>query len=280
MALMGGGRAADVSRVSAQLRIGFGGPVAATSGVHPPIDGRISPRAYASAIVLRVTLAALAVAAVMALASPAQAYSPDPGAPPGASIDWLPNVEWVQQRWLPFSEPTLEQVLRADRQQIQDWVHARRTLWDLARRNGVDPRAAVRTLAAPWKSTGARHQREMRARTRQVLTHAHLAQHMLFHTFHVRAVNASWPQVFGVGVAQTYAEMRSLGLCYLQVGARHRGSAAVVQRDFASVLRGTERAGVRGGDVLPVEGRRNLQFQLAQMVPWLLWRPTLGAPAS
>jgi hypothetical protein len=277
---MRGGRAADVSRVSAPLTAPFGGPLAATSGVQPPVDGRTSPPAYASAIVRRVTLAALAVLAVMAVASPAQAYSPDPGAPPGASIDWLPNVDWVQQRWLPFSEPTLEQVLHADRQQIQDWVHARRTLWELARRNGVDPRAAIRTLAAPWKPTGARHQREMRARTRQVLTHAHLAQHMLFHTFHVRAVNASWPQVFGVGVAQTYAEMRSLGLCYLQVGARHRGSAAVVQRDFASVLRGTERAGVRGGDVLPVEGRRNLDFQLAQMVPWLLWRPTLGAPSS
>jgi len=250
----------------------------AASGADPATDGPAGGVAYASPMASRATVAALAVLAMLAWAPAAHAYSPDPGAPAGASIDWLPDVEWVQQQWLPFSEPTLERALRADRQQIQDWVHARRTLSDLARRNGVDPRAVLRALVAPWRRTGARHQREMRTRTRMVLTHAHLAQHMLFHSFHVRALNASWPRVFGVGVAQTYAEMRSGGLCYLQVGARHRGSSAVVQRDFASVLRRNERAGVRGRDVLPVEGRRSLQFQLAQMGPWLLWRPTLGAP--
>jgi hypothetical protein len=225
----------------------------------------------------RPALAALLVLIVIAaFPSAAGAYSPDPAAPPGASIDWLPNEDWVQQRWLPYDEATLERVLHANLYDLQRWVHVRRTLWSLAQRNGVRPEAALRELMAPWKHANPTRRRLMFSRAKRTFTQPHLAQHMLFHTYHVRSVSASWSRVFGVTVAQTVSEARAGGLCYLQVGARHRGSATTVQRDFAGVLQSVAREGVRRHELPRSEARRNLQFQLQQMLPFLNWRPTAG----
>jgi hypothetical protein len=224
----------------------------------------------------RALCAVLVALVVVAAPVRADAYSPDPAAPPGASIDWLPEEDWVQQRWLPYDEPTLERLLRADRFEVQRWVHARRTLWSLATRNGVRPQTVLHQLVAPWKRISPARHDVMLSRAKRTLTQPHLAQHMLFHTYHLRSVSANWSRVFGVSVAQTVAEARASRLCYLDVGARHRGSATTVQRDFAGVLRSVAREGVRRHEVPRAEARRNLQFQLEQMVPFLNWRPTLG----
>ena len=112
----------------------------------------------------------------------------------------------------------------------------------------------------------------MLARARRVFTQPHLSVHMFFHTFHIDSLNAAWPRIFGVDVTRTYQEMRRGGLCYLDVGVRHRGSATAVRRSLRAALAASERRGVRGGETLPAIAREVLAGRLSQADGWLTYR--------
>ena len=106
---------------------------------------------------------------------------------------------------------------------------------------------------------------------------------MFTHPFHIDTLDWQWPRIFGVSVAATYREMNAAHLSYLGVGARHRGSADLVRRDFRRLLRNVARDGVRRHEVLRGEARHALAANFLKMGSWLSYTPSAvsaGAPVT
>jgi len=178
------------------------------------------------------------------------------------------------KHWLPYDQATMLRLLRTDRSGLQDSLSDERTLWQLAKRRGLDPDRVLRRLVRPWRRLGAARRRVMLRRARRTFTQPHLAVHMFFHPFHIDTLNRQWPRIFGVSVAETYREMNSAHLSYLGVGVRHRGSAELVERDFRRLLRNIARQGLRRHEVLRSESRRALVANLGTMDGWLSYTPS------
>src|SRR4051795_12679354 len=68
-----------------------------------------------------VTLAATVLAAAP-IEAQAASGPPDPDAPAGASGQWLPDEEWVMQRWTPFDETRLYDLLGTTRPGVERWL--------------------------------------------------------------------------------------------------------------------------------------------------------------
>jgi hypothetical protein len=182
------------------------------------------------------------------------------------------------KHWLPYDQTTLLRLLRTDRNGLQSSLSDKRTLWQLTKRRGLDPDRVLRGLVRQWQPRGAARRHVMLRRARRTFTQPHLAVHMFFHPFHIDMLNQQWPRIFGVSVAETYREMNSAHLSYLGVGARHRGSAELVRRDFRRLLRSVARDGVRRHEVLRSESRRGLAADLRMLDGWLSYAPSgLGA---
>jgi len=220
-------------------------------------------------------------AAVAMLAMPVSTRAADPAAPPSAPAAWLPHEAWVMKHWLPYDETTMMRLLRTDRRGLQSELSDRRTLWQLAKRRGLDPDRVLQRLVRPWRHQGAARQRMMLHRARRTFTQPHLAVHMFFHPFHIDALDRQWPRIFGVSVAETYREMKSAHLSYLGVGVRHRGSSGLVRHDFRRLLRNVARDGLRLHEVLRGDSRRALAANLRMVDGWLSYAPSgLGAHSA
>ena len=123
----------------------------------------------------------------------------------------------------------------------------------------------------------------MLRRARRTFTQPHLAVHMFSHPFHIDTLDWQWPRIFGVSVAETYREMNAAHLSYLGVGARHRGSADLVLRDFRRLLRNVARDGVRRHEVLRGDARQALAANFRKMGSWLSYTPpapSAGSPVA
>ena len=182
------------------------------------------------------------------------------------------------KHWLPYDQFTLMRLLRTDRRGLQSSLSDKRTLWQLAKRRGLDPDRVLRRLIRQWRHRGAARQGLMLRRARRTFTQPHLAVHMFFHPFHIDTLDRQWPRIFGVSVARTYREAKSERLSYLAVGGRHRGSSVLVRRDFRRLLRNVANDGLRHHEVLPGESRRALADNLRMMNGWLSYAPS-GSPA-
>jgi hypothetical protein len=202
---------------------------------------------------------------------------PDPDAPPGASGQWLPRKEWVMQRWVPFDEALLYELLGTTRPGVERWLadsRGRRTLVDLARQRGIGRLELVRRLVAPQRGRVTRAQyRLLRSRTNRMLTQSHLAQHMLFHTFHMWSVRDAARRTLGL----TESEWKSLrdrpagegpGVTVAEI-ARRRGIP--IERLRAPALRaivGSNRRGVRAGAMSRAQAAGQLAEQRWKIAFW------------
>jgi hypothetical protein len=133
----------------------------------------------------------------------------DPIAPPGAVSYWLPPIQWVMERWLPFNADSLYRDLglanAADESFLYFYLNTGKNIGDLARTFGMNVPALAKSLL---------HQRQSRypprlyetllRRTQEMLTQPHLAQHVLFHWFHDWANEFDTVPLYGVPAATVY----------------------------------------------------------------------------
>ncbi|HEX2086097.1 MAG TPA: hypothetical protein VHF89_10475 [Solirubrobacteraceae bacterium] len=222
--------------------------------------------------------ALLAVLCLLAAASPAGAAErPDSDAPPGAPPAWLPAEEWVMERWLPFEEARLHEVLGVDRTEAYFFLRdGDRTLHDLARLRGVPVEGLGERLLAPRRAhVGAALWRVLRARTERVLTQGHLAEHMLGHVFHHWAIWRDPARSFGVARARYEAIEH---LAPVEVARRGGLTAARFRRRVLALLAATRAEGVASGALPPAEARAMRSMLAGAIDRWLVARPDL-APA-
>ena len=196
----------------------------------------------------RFLLAALtAVVAVLALAA-GPAAAADSHAPRGARLDWLPTDEWVMSSWLPFDEARLTAALHTDRAGLDAWLDDHRSLAQLAARRGHrDVRAFAHQLVAPRLAHVPRAMRPvLERRARDVLTQAHLSNHVIFHVFHTPAIAAHAPTVFGV-TAASFRRLRDSGISPRAIGAFGGRTAAGIRTRLAAMFRARGQRAVRLG---------------------------------
>ena len=214
-------------------------------------------------------LALAALAGSLTPAAPAAAQ--DSEAPPGASPRWLPCEEWVMYHWVPFDERRLFALLGVGRPVVLRWMRddGHHTVAGLARRRGRDPRRIADELVAPWRGrVSAEHEAELRRRTMRTLTQGHLAQHLLFHTFHHPAIALRARGLFGLP-ALDYQRARLLGRSPAVIGAARGRSRREVARSALAVLRASGAEGVTRGWMPRAQAIRQLRRQRAGLAHWL-----------
>ena len=223
-------------------------------------------------------LAPAAAVVALALALPATAAatpgSGDSDAPPGAPPHWLPNEEWVYQHWLPYDERELERALGMSRgvlwRILRDDVDG--TIADAAREHGLDPAAVARSVVRrSWRGVRLAPERRalLQARALRTLTQGHLAQHIFFHSLHQNAIPDNAAAVFGTASRAEFQRLRRSELSPVQICRLYGGTRAqAVQRAQATLRRYAHRA-VDGQAMPPVQARRLLARQLAQLPRWL-----------
>jgi hypothetical protein len=174
----------------------------------------------------------------------ASADDPDSDAPPGALPTWLPTDGWVRERWLPFDSARLSRILGLKRPAIHGYlVDGDRTLLDLARERGVPTHNLATRLVAPRRAKVSRKAyRRLLARTRQMMDQGHLAEHMIGHRWHHRAITVNAPEIVGTSTKR-YVRLRGRGMSPVQIGET-AGRTPVMVR--ASMLRVLDRAGRKG----------------------------------
>ena len=204
---------------------------------------------------------------------PTRRVKPDSLAPPGATPDWLPADDWVQNRWLPYHEKDLWCVLHTDHEEMRRWL-LHRPLGDLARAKGIDRRTALRRLMRPVRREirGPAY-RKLVERARRTFTQRHLTQHMLGHTLHVRAWSRGVPRVLGVTWPEIVA-LQHQGLELRDIAERQGLQFDHVTRRLGAALRAASRRGVR----LKATPRRQAGFWLNEQVRYMetLFGPSRG----
>lgn len=166
----------------------------------PAQSGQLLERSasYADVVgVYRILLAAVIAAAASLNTSPVVAAPfPDSDAPSGAPAGWLPDEEWVNERWLPFDEADLIRELGGDTQEYFLYFKQGKTLLDLARKRGVPTVGLASRVVRPQRRRLTTRQfAVVRDRTARVLRQSHLAEHMLGHHFHQDSL---WSQLYSI----------------------------------------------------------------------------------
>lgn len=220
---------------------------------------------------MRCVRALLAVWALLCLVpAVATAVTPDSAAPPGADPDWLPEEEWVMERWMPFDEARLVRTLRMDRYSIHVYLdRTRRSLNDLAHTRGVsDRRLAERLVGVSGAPTPQQALRLQLAR--RVLDQPHLADHMLSHAFHHWAVTTEAQRIFGVSPSE-YHRLRYVDerLLPFQVAQRSGISREHLVSRLLRVLRDTGKRGVARGVMSRAQLRERQRQLRAHVDEWI-----------
>jgi hypothetical protein len=183
------------------------------------------------------------------------------------------------ERWTPFDESRLYDALHTTRPGVERWLadsRGRRTLLELARRRGIARATLVRRLVAPSRGRVTRAQyARLRARTNRVVTQSHLAQHMLFHTFHTWAVRDAARRRLGLSERE-WNHLRNRprgdgpGMSVVQIARRRH---VPVKSLRAPVLRSIDRAtrrGVRRRELPPEQAATELAEQNWKIDYWPL----------
>ena len=192
----------------------------------------------------RLILVALAFLALM----PTAAQAADSHAPQGARGDWLPRSEWVMSSWLPFDEARLYSLLHTDRKAVAAWLDDRRTLGRFAARHGYrDQRKLAEKLVAPrLRTASAAMRRTLRQRSRDMLSQAHLARHVLFHVYHTPAIPRHAQEIFGMS-PQRYRALRDSGTTPTAIAARGGLTLDASREALRTILAKRDDQGVRSG---------------------------------
>lgn len=185
---------------------------------------------------------------VTATTATSTAQAADSHAPKGARGDWLPRSEWVMSSWLPFDEARLYDVLDTDRAEMADWLNDRRTLGQFAVRRGFrDRRALAEKLVAPrLRGASAAIKRRLRERSMDMLTQAHLANHVMFHIYHTPAIPRHAQEIFGMR-PERYRRLRDSGLTPQLIAAKGGRSLRESREALRTILRKRDQQAVRAG---------------------------------
>jgi hypothetical protein len=197
-------------------------------------------------------------------------HSPEPSraaadshAPPGAPMTWLPKQDWVMRHWLPYDEARLYGLLGVNRRTVATWLRTHgHTLAQLAAEHGHgDVDALARDLVGEDDAT-------LIGRAEDTLTQSHLAQHVLFHSFHDPQLPAHAQQLFGVSTAE-FRKARRSGRTPREIGAQGGRSAAQVTNAVEAFLHAEQQAGVRQGATSPEQAEATAAEQIARVPMWL-----------
>ena len=224
------------------------------------------------------TLVVALLAALLVTASAGAASGPpDPDAPAGAGGQWLPQEDWVMQRWLPFDEARLFRVLDTTRPAVEAWLdddNGRKSLEQLARRRGVSRKALVSRLVGPRRrGITSRQYKRLRARTTRVVTQSHLSQHILFHTFHQWAVREAARRTLGLSPRE-WRRLRGgpKGLSVVEIARRQGFPRDLLREPVLRSISRSYRRGVRVGAVSRAQARVQMAEQRWKIHFWP-WDP-------
>ncbi|MDA0174121.1 hypothetical protein OJ998_33775 [Solirubrobacter taibaiensis] len=207
-------------------------------------------------------------AAALLLATPA--YAQDPEAPKGAPKHWLANEDWINYLWLPYEEARLYKLIGYSRGEVFRWVRDEKTMAQLARKSGWEPRALAEALVAPQKGhVSAAKLRELADRAERTLTQGHLGQHILFHALHQTAVPEKATVIFGTRDRDEFLKMRRAELSPLQICELNGKSRVEAQKGVSDALREAAARGVRDGSLPAAQAEVMLDRQLRQVPRWL-----------
>jgi hypothetical protein len=178
-----------------------------------------------------------AAVCVLAAVSPT-ATAHDSLAPRGAPHQWLPVEEWVFRHWVPFDERALTRALKLRGHELEAYLYNdHNALADLARWRGIGLNELTTRLLAPWGATLTERQRAvLRDHTLRLLTQGHLAQHVLFHTFHTVGLETMTRQLFGV-THPRFRALREQRNTPLTIARRHAISERTVIHGIRQVFR-------------------------------------------
>ncbi|MBE2315358.1 PD40 domain-containing protein [Solirubrobacter sp. CPCC 204708] len=217
---------------------------------------------------MRTRTAALALAATLAAAAPAHAQ--DPEAPDGAPKHWLANEDWINYLWLPYEEARLYELIGHSRGDVFRWVRDEKTIAELARTNGWEPRKLAEALVEPRRGTvSAAKLRELADRAERTLTQGHLGQHILFHALHQTAVPEKATVIFGTRDRDEFLKLRRAELSPLQICELNGKTRVEAQKGVSDALREAAARGVRDGSLPPAQAEVMLDRQLRQVPRWL-----------
>jgi hypothetical protein len=228
------------------------------------------------------SLTAVLAAAVCLAGGPSpEAGAHDSLAPPGAPHTWLPDEDWVMRHWVPFDERALTSRLGLRPRELEAYLYDdHRALARLARARGIDPAQLRDELVAPWRPRVSTLQFDLlRERTERMLSQPHLAQHVLFHVFHVGMLDHDPLGTFGLPAA-TVRQMRLDGLTPVEVAARGGIPAATAQANLLHFFRHERDEGVQRQAAWPDEAQRILDRQVARLPCWLYSPRPGGDPAN
>jgi hypothetical protein len=223
----------------------------------------------------RTVLIACALASLVSLAligAPASASAADSLAPRGAAHNWLPKEGWVWMHWLPFEEPELATALGTSAAGIRSYLSDdTRTLATLAHRRHwrLNLKALARHLTrrfdgrVPKRRLGA-----LRWRTERMLTQGHLAQHVLYHTFHGPAVPAHAEQLFGI-TRDVFLAARQQGFSPIQLALRVGRNPRIVRAGALQVLKDEAQQGIASRSQSRSQARRMLSRQTRDLDCWM-----------
>ena len=190
----------------------------------------------------------LLIAFAVLAAFPAIAQAADTHAPKGARGDWLPRSEWVMSSWLPFDEARLYELVDTNRAELQTWLNDHRSLGQLAAKRGIrNQRELADRLVAPRLRTASSTMRRLlRQRSRDMLSQAHLARHVLFHIYHTPAIPRHASEIFGLS-PQRYRQLRDSGTTPVMIAALGGKTLAPSRDALLTILAKRDDQGVRSG---------------------------------
>ena len=190
----------------------------------------------------------LLVLCIALAVSPSVASAADTHAPQGARGDWLPRSEWVMSSWLPFDEARLYALLDTDRAEVAAWLDDRRTLGQFAAKHGYrNQRKLAQKLVAPrLRTASTAMKRTLRQRSRDMLSQAHLARHVLFHVYHTPAIPRHAQAIFGMS-SRRYRAMRDTGTTPVLIAASGGRTFAASRDALRTILAKRDDQGVRSG---------------------------------
>jgi len=213
---------------------------------------------------------ALAWLALALAPAPARAVAADSLAPPHAPHNWLPKEGWVWMHWLPFEEPELAAALGTSAAGIRAYLSDdTRVLATLAHRRHWRLKVLARHLTRRFDGRVPRRRlAALRWRTERVLTQGHLAQHVLYHTFHGPGMPAHAQQLFGI-TREAFLAARQQGLSPDQLAVSARREPRIVRAGVLRLLADEAQQGVRSLSQSRAQARRMLARQTRDLGCWM-----------
>jgi hypothetical protein len=190
----------------------------------------------------------LVITAAFLALLPAVAQAADSHAPKGARGDWLPRSEWVMSSWAPFDEARLYALLHTDRTTVASWLNDHRTLGQFAAKHGYRDQAALadKLVAPRLRTASAALTRTLRQRSRDMLSQAHLARHVLLHIYHTPAIPRHAQEIFGMSPGR-YRALRDSGVTPTTIAARGGKTMTASREALRTILAKRDDQGVRSG---------------------------------